>query len=397
MKVMLIEPLGDGGISHYTFNLANALAREKMTISLFTAVNYEFPPSACLFSLHRAMFPLTHRLVRRFPSLATEYGVKNYVRKAMKLLEYPLGVAEALSYARRNRIDIVHIQTIHDVELLMILAFRVSGWKICLTIHNVRPRHSEPVFLQRLIYRWMCSLCHRVIIHSRKAMEEAIALYRVPKEKITVLPHGNYAFFVKESTKRTAREAKEALGIPHRNKAVLFFGAIRPNKGLDVLLRAMSKITERMPNITLLIIGEPCEDYRRYRSLIEALALRGHIIEKLGYVPNDDIPIYFEAADLVALPYKEVTQSGVLQLAYAFSKPVVATRTGGFEETVESGKNGYLVPSNDVTALASAIEAILSDDGRRESMGRQSRLLCETEYSWDAIARKTRALYASIG
>ena len=110
-------------------------------------------------------------------------------------------------------------------------------------------------------------------------------------------------------------------------------------------------------------------------------------------MPNEEVPLYFFAADLVVLPYNEVTQSGILQIAYAFGKPVVATDLGGFREAVEDGKNGYLVPLKDIQGLAEKCVVILTDDKRIKKMGNYSRYLADTKFSWESIANKTINVY----
>ena len=160
----------------------------------------------------------------------------------------------------------------------------------------------------------------------------------------------------------TKNQAKAVLGISKTFKTILFFGAIRPNKGLDNLLYALPKIKAHIPDIKLLIAGEPCEDYRRYKIIIEKEGIQDKIFEKLEYITHYEVALYFSASDVVALPYNEVTQSGVLQIAYAFGKPVVASSIGGFNETIENGKNGYLVSPHNITALADKIREILLDE-----------------------------------
>ncbi len=133
----------------------------------------------------------------------------------------------------------------------------------------------------------------------------------------------------------TTPQAKEALGIPINMKTVLFFGAIRPNKGLDNLLLSLPRVKKSIPNIKLLIVGEPCENYKKYAEMIQRENIEENVFEQLNYVPNHAVSQYFFASDLVVLPYNEITQSGVLQIAYAFGKPVVATAIGGFNEAVD--------------------------------------------------------------
>ena len=96
----------------------------------------------------------------------------------------------------------------------------------------------------------------------------------------------------------TAEEAKAALGISKTCKTILFFGAIRPNKGLDNLLRALPQIRRDVPDIKLLIVGEPCENYKRYSLIIEREDIRKHVFEKLDYIPNNEVNLYFYASDV---------------------------------------------------------------------------------------------------
>jgi glycosyltransferase involved in cell wall biosynthesis len=99
---------------------------------------------------------------------------------------------------------------------------------------------------------------------------------------------------------------------------------------------------------------------------------------------------------VVVLPYNEITQSGVLQIAYAFGRPVVATELPGFREVIANGKNGFLVPLNDVGRLAERIAEILQNDGKLQAMGAYSKFLCDTKYSWDGIAQKTSEVYDKL-
>jgi glycosyltransferase involved in cell wall biosynthesis len=237
------------------------------------------------------------------------------------------------------------------------------------------------------------TLCDHLIIHSHSGKEEITQLFHISSAKISVIPHGNYNFF-KNDTTPSKEQAKAQLGIPTNSKTILFFGAIRPNKGLENILHAMALIKAHLDDIKLLIVGEPCEDYNKYTMIIEENHLHNNVYEKLDYVPHQEVALYFSASDMVVLPYHEITQSGVLQIAYAFGKPVVATAIGGFNESVEGELNGYLVPPNDTNALAEKIITLMSDKSKIDSMGTYSRYLSETKYSWDTIATQTLKIYS---
>lgn len=340
------------------------------------------------------MFKVASNCINTFPQLALETGFFALLRRTIKLLEYPVNTIEAILFAKRHKINIVHFQSINEIELLMVLAFKCIGKKIVFTIHNVKPRHGKIKWYHTIIYRIIYKLCDHHIIHSKSGKDELVQLFSVAPDKISVIPHGDYKFFKPESM-RTGKQAKSFLGIPETCKTMLFFGAIRPNKGLEIILFALKLIKSHCSNIKLLIVGEPCEDYKKYKMIIENENLQENIFEKLEYIPHEEVALYFAASDIVVLPYHEITQSGVLQIAYAFGKPVVATAVGGFNEVVENGRNGYLVPPNDIDALANKITTLINDGSKLSTMGSYSRYLSETKYSWDAIAIQTLNVYST--
>jgi glycosyltransferase involved in cell wall biosynthesis len=392
MNVMMIEPLGDGGITHYTFNLASALVKQGADVILFTNRNYEFSGEVSCFKVYSRMFSIAHLLIKVFPSVDKETGFQSHLRRIIKLVEYPINTIEALMIAKREKRDVVHFQSVNETELFMVLLFVILGFKVFFTVHNVMPRHGRLRGYQAVLYRVMYKLCDHMIIHTHEGKGEIRSLFDVEPQKISVIPHGDYKFFVPEES-LTKEESKESLGIGNDCRTILFFGAIRPNKGLDTILRAYPLIRRTLPGVTLMIVGEPCEDYGRYRRIMAKEGIQGGVLEELEYVRNEEIAVYFNAADVVVLPYYEVTGSGVLQVAYAFGKAVVATALAGFSEVVEEGRNGFLVPPGDREVLAMKIVEILRDQEKIENMGKYSRFLCDTKYSWDSIADRTLGLY----
>jgi D-inositol-3-phosphate glycosyltransferase len=392
MKIMMIETLGDGGIAHYTYNLLNALVSKPENVCLFTTKKYEFANEYLQFKVYKRMFRVASYIIRKIPALNEETTLPSIIRRTIKVMEYPINTIEALLLTLFKKIKIVHLQSVNLVELLMITAFKLFNRKVIYTIHNVMPRHGQLKNYHVLIYRLMYLLCDQIIIHSEKGKDEIIELFKVNKNKIHVIPHGDYKFFVPEKG-LSKKQAKHRLGISSDTKTLLFFGAIRENKGLRNILVALPEIKKRIDNVKLLIVGEPWEDYGKYKKVIAEKQIEKDVFEKLDYVPNEDVPLYFFATDVVVLPYNEITQSGILQIAYAFGKPVVAADLGGFREAVEDGKNGYLVPLADTEKLAEKCIDILSDDKNLEKMGTYSRYLSDTKYSWDSIATKTKHVY----
>jgi glycosyltransferase involved in cell wall biosynthesis len=142
----------------------------------------------------------------------------------------------------------------------------------------------------------------------------------------------------------------------------LFFGLIRPYKGLDVLLRAVALARRRVP-LQLVVAGEFYQDRAPYEALLEQLELRGAVQLLDRYVPNEEVEGYFKAADVVVLPYVSATQSGIAQTALLFGRPVIVTRVGGLPEAVRPGETGYVVPPNDPEALAAALVEFFETGG----------------------------------
>lgn len=235
-------------------------------------------------------------------------------------------------------------------------------------VHSVKRRVSAPV-----VY-----LCHNVLPHDRTLVDRALARWGlgaadaflvqshedlvrlqelVPGAVAAVHPHPTYTQFVTGATTRD--EARRRLGVEGR--VLLFFGLVRAYKGLSNLLRAFAMVSKRFP-ATLWVVGEFYDDRAPYDELIASLGIgdRVRIVDR--YIPDEEVATYFCAADLVVLPYKSATQSGIVQTAFAFGRPVVVTAVGGLPDVVRDGVTGYVVPPEDSPALAAAVERFFVED-----------------------------------
>lgn len=186
-----------------------------------------------------------------------------------------------------------------------------------------------------------------------------------------------------EVTPVARHEARKRLGIPDAAVVFLFFGLIRPYKGLDLLLEAAALLPGE-PLWFLAVAGEVWGEAERLEAMIRHRALQSRVLFHPKWVPEEESPIWFSAADAVVLPYRRATGSAVASQALAYGLPLVATRTGGLEEVVEDGVNGLLVAPGDVAGLAAALEALL-DRERREGLAAGARRL-GSRWSWDSYA-----------
>ncbi|MCS6808185.1 MAG: glycosyltransferase [Bacteroidota bacterium] len=165
-------------------------------------------------------------------------------------------------------------------------------------------------------------------------------------------------FYAQTPSTLTQEAAKARLGFAPDVKLLLFFGYVRPYKGLDVLLRAMPFIIQNDPQIKLLVAGEFYDNPRPYEHLVHTLGIHQHVRIINSFIPNEEVAQYYTACDAVVLPYKSATQSGVVGIAYGFERPVIVTNVGGLAESVEEGKTGFIVPPESPRDLAAAVQKL---------------------------------------
>jgi glycosyltransferase involved in cell wall biosynthesis len=287
--------------------------------------------------------------------------------------------------------DIVHVDSnIGKFDFLYFRYLRSLGTRVVCTVHEPKPDSGVDWFDRA---RWRAA--DHLLVHSEVSMA-ALLEGGVERSKITRIFHATYLDICPVSSV-SQEEARISLGLPPDARVVLFFGAIRPNKGLDLLIQAFGRIGAADYNAYLVIAGEPQEDFAKYQRQIEGLGLRSRTLLSLRYIPFTDFPMYFRAASTVVFPYRRVQQSGVLQIAYAYGRPVVATDVGGLREAVETDRTGVVVRADNVDALAGALRWMLSNASVAEDMGKRGRRLAETKYSWTKTAEEIGRVYRALG
>lgn len=364
--ILMVEPSGKAGLGHYTYNLCNALSERGREVYLLTATKYELDK-----------YPIKFHVERLFDRYRTN----------------PFKLAGIFHSLRMFKPNVVHFQGAdHPLTYLSFLyMLRLTiNCPVVYTAHNLTPRRPASAtkkvgFFLRIFYE----MVDRIIVHSEISRKELINLCPLSPRKIEVIPHGDYSFFAMNN------EPGYLMENTRKEKYILFFGFIVKIKGLIYLIRAMKEVVDAVPEAKLLIVGFPSEDFSHYREEIRKLGLENHVMAVLKYIPMDDVSRYFSMSHVVALPYLNVSQSGVLQITYAFGKPVVATTVGGLPELVEEGKSGFLVPPGDSPRLAEALISILRDDGMRRKMGAHNLKISRTKYCWHEIAEKTEMIYLS--
>jgi glycosyltransferase involved in cell wall biosynthesis len=323
--------------------------------------------------------------------------------KVWRVLRY---YARVVRYAATAEPRVFHILWNAKLDLLdrtlLMLYYRLLGKKIVLTAHNVNAarRDGRDSLLNRLTLRIQYRLAHHIFVHTTKMKRELTDDFGVPASSVTVIRHPvNSAV---PSTEVTPAEAKARLGIEPGTKTILFFGSIRPYKGLEYLTAAFQQLVAQDPSYRLLLAAEPKKDADDYlRNILQSISAereRGQILQRLEFIPDEDTELYFKAADVLALPYTDIFQSGVLFLAYTFGLPVVATDVGSFREDIVEGETGFICRPRDAADLAGTLEAYFRSDlfANLERRRGQIQALVNERHSWTAVGEATRAVYARL-
>jgi glycosyltransferase involved in cell wall biosynthesis len=244
------------------------------------------------------------------------------------------------------------------------------------TAHDIRAREPRPgqPRAERLLYRHFDA----VIVHSRHGRERLVGELGVDAERVHVIPHG--AFVHLTEGEEIAPRFQTQLPV------VLFFGLLRPYKGIDVLLEAWRGIE----GAELWIVGKPRLKLSRLTAAAPA-----NVRFDARFVSDAELRGYFRRADLVVLPYREVDQSGVLFTALAFEKPLLVSDVGGLAELAASGA-ARAVAAGDVQALRGALEELLADRAQLQAMAARAGAEAREHYAWEDIGRRTLALYRTL-
>jgi D-inositol-3-phosphate glycosyltransferase len=342
-----------------------------------------------------------HRL--NFLNLRRSKGKAGGLSKILRITAY---YARLLRYAAIAKPRIFHILWNNRFEsfdrTFLMLYYKALGKKIVFTAHNVNAgkRDANDSLLNRLTLKTQYWLSDHIFVHTERMKSELVRDFKVREEMVTVIPFGiNNSV---PSTEITCSEARRRLGIQDGDKVILFFGALRPYKGLEYLTDGFLRLAARHPEYRLIIAGQPRKDAEKYLDdilhKINADSNRASVLLKLEYIPDDQTEWYFKAADVLALPYTHVFQSGVLFLAYSFGLPVVASDIASVREEVIEGNTGFICKSCDSLDLARAVEAYFASDLFRELAQRRHRIRewANARNSWSVVGETTCKVYSEL-
>ncbi|HXF52630.1 MAG TPA: glycosyltransferase family 4 protein [Hyphomicrobiaceae bacterium] len=323
-----------------------------------------------------------------------------YVEKAWRVLAY---YARLIGYAATAKPRVFHIlwnnKFEHFDRTLLMLYYKALGKRIVLTAHNVNAaaRDGTDSWLNRLTLGIQYRLCDHIFVHTEQMKSELVQAFRVPREAVSVVRFGiNEAV---PNTALTPAEARERLGIASEERAILFFGNIAAYKGLEHLIEAFEHLVGSGGPYRLIVAGrakKPSDPYVvDIRDRLARKSVRERSMVRMEFIPDDEVELYFKAADVTVLPYTRIFQSGVMFLAYSFGLPVIATDVGSLREDVVEGETGFVCKPEDPLALAAAIERYFASPLYRELERRRGQIrdYIRERHSWEAVAETTRNVY----
>ena len=388
---MRIALLTGGDDRPYALGMASALSAQGIGVDFIGSDKLDAP------LLHES--PLI-----TFLNLRGDQGEDAPLRKkAVRIFVYYFRLAK---YALRSRPRIFHIlwnnKFEHFDRTVLMLYYRLLGKRIVLTAHNVNTRKRDGCdsWFNRFTLRIQFRLCSHILVHTPAMKAELLADFQIAPERVSVIPFGINDTNPKTALDRSA--SRRSLGLLPTERVVLFFGQIAPYKGLEFLVAALATLIPSLPDVKLVIAGKVKKGFEEYwksiQTEISRPGLQDRVIARIQHIPDEDVEMYFKAADVLALPYVEIFQSGVPFLAYTFGLPVIATDVGSLREDVIEGVTGMICRPRSAADLAEAVMAYFRSELFRQLEWRRAmiREFAMQRYSWAKVAVITMATYSQL-
>lgn len=374
MKIVIVGPVYPyrGGIAHYTGLMSQSLMKHHEIVNVS-------------YSLQYPRF-LYHHEQKDFSNDTFRVPEVEYWLNSINPFSW-ISVARRINAMRPDMVILPWWHPFFAPAYWSMLKLLKRDIQVLFCCHNVLPHEGFP--FKKLLTRMVLRQGNGFLVHSKT--DETNLKQLVSNPQYIKMPHLAYNVFRQRGLSRS--EGRTLLNLPEDSEILLFFGFIRKYKGLKHLLRAMPMILKERPKTHLLIVGEFFEgDKADYMELIAQSGIPADALTLVdGYLPDQEVEPYFSACDLVVLPYESATQSGIVQIAYGFERPVVATAVGGLPEVVLDGTMGYVVPPLDDDALASAVIRFFAEQ-RAEEFQKGIRKEAD-KYSWDRMNEAVEKLY----
>jgi glycosyltransferase involved in cell wall biosynthesis len=409
MRLVLVEPNASGGLIHYSYQLCTALADEGLDVTLITGKDYELAHLPHNFRVNNMLdlWTLFDPQVAQNVNASTWqrrwHKVRRTARRGQRAVRLISAWMALTRYLSELQPDIVQFSKINfPFESIFLARMRRNGLTLTQICHEfeLREQHGGPFdSLTLRAYADIYKNFSALFFHAKENCDKFLSLYPfVQSQRTHIIPHGNSSWLLKYFPQTYDWEAlRQRYGLQRGQPVVLFFGLLAPSKGIDDLIEAFA-LVRKSCNAKLLIAGYPTKHINMdaLKEKISRLNLAEDVAIDARYIPLEEVGALMGLATVAVYPYRSSTQSGALQAAYTFGRPVIATAVGGLPEAVEEGRSGFLVPVQSPGDLAEKIITLVRKPELAKLMGEYSRHLSDTRFGWRAVARKIIKVYDEL-
>lgn len=397
MRIVVVQPMNGGGLVHFDYQLCNALASAGADVTLITGTEYELSSMPHNFTVlkmlklwksfdeHPASADLN--LIRR--SISKLYRNMRRVVRGVRVLSAWISLTRYLFKSKPDWIQFTRFEYPFEAFFVLLLK-RSASVGLSQMCHEFESRERAG-FFSRFLYRLDARAYRsfsKIFFLSEDSRTRFLSLFHsVNKDAAISIPHGNSEWLTGIQAAVQDVNLRSRYGLMEQERVILFFGLLAPSKGVEDLIEAFS-LAVHSCDAKLVIAGYPTKfvSAAQIKHLLNDFGIADKVILDLRYVPLNEIGALMDLATVVVYPYRSSTQSGSLQAAYTFGKPVIATAVGGLPEVVDDGKSGFLVQPHSATDLAEKISLVINDPTLAAEMGRYARHLSVTRFNWDSIA-----------
>ena len=373
IKVAIIDPIGSHGSSHhyYLFAQAKGLIENKVDVTIFSN------KKTYLSSLGKI------KVENTFGDIFKTKG------KLANAIFYVIGILKSFFKAKVSSHNFFHLH-FFDFNILNFFACFFAIFfnvKLILTIHDVNPfsKKTNPY-----LKRWILLLADKVIVHNEFSKKELIK-DKINLKKISIIPHGHYLDFIEPKTNKIV--AKKKFGLQNK-KVIMFFGMIKEEKGLDILIKSFHKVHKNNKDVVLFIAGKNYKtDNKKYTKIINQLGLKNSCVIHNKYIPENELCDYYGCADVIVLPYKLIFQSGVLMMSSSFNVPIIVSDLEPFLDIIENQINGLVFKVNDVKSLAEELIFSVNNSEKMNSYAKNNFEKIKNQYDWTKIGKLNKDVY----
>ena len=387
MRLCVVEPDGYGGLIYFSFELCQALVDAGHQVSLVTDRNYELDDKLHRFSVHKFLRLWNPVTVSVEEQRSLRARAMRGARRGFRAVKLSYEWARLTRYLLAHKPDaIIFSEILYPHLAIFLWVLKKRGMTLAQLCQQLPFQEREGSSLQlRAALSGSITGSRQNFFLSRAAQAAFLARYRYPSEHTACIPHGSQRSFPAAAI--APGVFREARGVDATDPIMLFFGTIRPSKGIEVLLEAFACLRNR-GKAWLVVAGQPTRfaDMGRLRALAAQFGISDCVIFRSGYIPMDQVAIIstFRAASSFRISRPPKAACSILRINSA--RPVIATTVGGLAEDVRPGETGMLVPPSDPEKLAAAMDLMIEDPAMAERLGTQAAVVARSEPRWAKAA-----------